>query len=238
MGYEKEFEVFFSNINQAARSFYYHQEIQRQVYDDGIKHQNIPNGYFQNSKIFQAIEANSQFWMDYKHSSIVFAIITLGRILDKNANAHKIERLIETAEKSGLFKNEKLRERKISGSENAHEWIDNYMQGAHQLSDADFKKISEFVFETRRKWEGVKDLRNKIYAHQEAMDDQKKSLILENSKYVVFEDIIDRLLTVGHIFWDAFHNGKAPDFDYKNQQIKKGVESDVKSLLQRLSSAD
>lgn len=221
MGYEKEFEIFSSNINQAARSFYYHQEIQRQIYDDGIKHQNMPDGYFQNSKMFQAMQANSQFWMDYKHSSIVFAIIVLGRILDKNANAHKIERLIETAQKSGFFKNEKLRERKINGSNNSHEWIDNYMQNAHEFSDNDFKKISDFASETRKKWKNVKDLRNKIYAHQEAMDDQKKSSIFEKSKYAVFEEIIERLLTLEHILWDSFHNGKVPDFNHKNQKIKK-----------------
>ena len=53
--YEKEFRIFSANINQAARSFYYHIEIDKQVYEDGIKYQGIPNGHFQDSKLYQAI---------------------------------------------------------------------------------------------------------------------------------------------------------------------------------------
>lgn len=235
MKYEKEFNIFSNNINQAARSFYYHQEIQRQVYDDAMTHQNMPDGHFQDSKMFQAMEANSRFWGDYKNSSIVFSIITLGKILDKNTNCHKVERLIIAACMSGLFKNEKLRERKINGSDNAHEWIDSYMQNVHEFSDNDFINISAFAKETRNKWDGVRALRNKIYAHQEDMDGQKKAAIFEKSKYIVFEEIIGRLLTLEHIFWEGFNNGEAANFDYKNQQIKKAVESDVKSLLERLA---
>lgn len=236
MGYEKEFGIFSSNINQAARALYYHQEIQKQIYEDGVKHQNLPEGYFQDSKMFQAMQANSQFWMDYKHSSIVFAIITLGRILDKNSNAHKIERLIKTARNSNLFNNDKLRERKIKGSDNANEWIEDYMKSTHELTDLDYNKITSFTEETRKRWEDVKDLRNKIYAHQEALDDNRKAEILEKSKYEVFEDIIDRLLTLEYIFWQAYHNGTAPDFDYKNQQIRKYIKDDVHSLLTRLTN--
>jgi hypothetical protein len=119
--YEQEFQIFASNINHAARSFYYHKEIQRQVYEDGIKHQQLPNGYFQDSKMYQALDANAQFWNDYKYSSLFYAIVTLGRIFDKNKKSHGIKRLIKIAKSSGLFSKEELRKRKISGSENAHE---------------------------------------------------------------------------------------------------------------------
>lgn len=235
MVYEKEFEIFSSNIRQAARSFYYHQEIQRQVYEDGLKHENMPDGNFQYSKMFQAMQANSQFWMDYKQSSIVFCVITLGKIFDKNSKSHRIERLIKEASQSGLFTNKKLKERKIKGSDNAHEWIDNYMVNAQELSSNDFTNISKYAASTREQWENVKDLRNKIYAHQDVMDETKKSAIYEKSKYSVFEEIIGRLLTLEHIFFDAFYNGKAPDFSYKDSMIRDAVVKDVQSLLERLT---
>lgn len=240
MNYEQEFKIFSSNINQAARAFYYHQEFQRQVFDDGIKHQNMPNGYFQDSKLFQAVQDNAQFWMDYKHCSIVFAVIVLGRIFDKDTKyqkSHHIERLIESANNnSGLFTNEKLRERKIKGSDNSHEWIDNYMKNTHELSQDDFKNIYDYTKETREKWESVKDLRNKIYAHQDVIDDLKKNAIFEKGQYLVFEEIIQRLLTLENVFLEAYSNGSAPDFDFKNQQIKNAVLRDVKSLLEKISN--
>lgn len=239
MSYEQEFKIFSSNINQAARAFYYHQELQRQIYNDGIKHQNMPNGYFQDSKLFQAVQENSQFWMDYKHCNIVFTVIVLGRIFDKDTKSqksHHIERLIKFAKNSELFKNEKLRERKIKGSDNSHEWIDNYMKNTHELSQDNFKNISDYAKETREKWESVKDLRNKIYAHQDVIDDLKKSAIFEKSQYLVFEEIVQRLLTLENVFLEAFSNGRAPDFDFKNQQIKNAVLRDVKSLLEKISN--
>lgn len=64
MDYEKEFNIFSNNINQAARSFYYHLEIDKQTYDDGIKHENLAGGYFHHSRIYQA--TNSQFWIDFQ----------------------------------------------------------------------------------------------------------------------------------------------------------------------------
>lgn len=235
MSYEKEFEIFSANINQAARSFYYHQEIQRQVYEDGIKHEEMPQGHFQDSKLYQAMQANAKFWTDYKHSSIVFSVITLGKIFDKQSNSHKLKRLIETAENSGLFTKERLRERKIKGSSNALEWIDNYMQTTYALSHDDFARIRGFGCETRTKWEKVKALRHKIYAHQEVMDDSKKAEIFEQSKYSAFEEIITRLLTIENIFQEAFDNGKVPDFEYKNLKVRESVARDVSSLLARLS---
>jgi len=236
MSYENEFEIFYSNINQAARSFYYHQEIQRQVHEDGLKHEKMPNGCFQHSKMFQSIQTNSQFWTGYNNSSIVFFVITLGRIFDNNKNSHRIEELVDEAKKSGLFTKKMLRERKMKGSDNAHEWIDCYMMDAQELSCADFKEIIEYATETRSKWESVKGLRNKIFAHQDIIDEAEKSAIYEKSKYSIFEEIIERLLTLECIFFNAFNNGKAPDFNYKNSMIKNAVVKDVQSLLERLSS--
>lgn len=235
MDYEKEFEIFSSNINQAARSFYYHIELNQQVYDDGIKHQKMPDGYFQDSKFYQAVDANAQFWMDYKHGSILFVVIVLGRIFDPNPNSYSINRLVKSARESG-FTNEKLRERKIKGSDNSDEWIEDYMSDAHELLDSDFEEISNYAKEACTKWSNIKDLRNKIYAHQDVIDEERKIGIFQQGKYSVLEELIEQLLTLEHIFFQAFHNGKKPDFDYKNEQIKNDVVKDVASLLERLSN--
>jgi len=72
--YEEEFKIFSSNVNQAARSFYYHREIEMQVYEDGIKHQELLKGNFQDSKLFQAMQANAQFWNDYNYSVLVYSV--------------------------------------------------------------------------------------------------------------------------------------------------------------------
>lgn len=233
--YEQEFQMFSSNINQAARSFYYHREIQWQVYEDGIKHQELPEGYFQDSIMFQAMNANAQFWNDYKYSSLFYAIVTLGRIFDKNKNSHGIKRLVKVAKSSELFTKEKLRERKVSGSENAHEWIETYMQSVTDIAPEDYYHFLRHVVEAKKLWNNVKDVRNKLYAHQDVISAEKRSAILEKATYDTIEQIIKRLLTLESILFEAHHNGKKPDFEYVNTRIHSGVKSDVSSLLSRLS---
>ncbi|HNS44957.1 MAG TPA: hypothetical protein PKH37_07010 [Alphaproteobacteria bacterium] len=232
--YEKEFQIFSSNLNQAARAFYYHQEIQRQVYEDCMKYKS-----WQESNIYQAIQDNAQFWEDYKDLSILCFVITLRKIFDKDKNgqeSHHIDRLIKSVKNSDLFTNQKLRERKIKGSDNADDWIDEYMKNTHQLSETDFSKIEDFVSATKEKWDSVKPLCNKILAHQDALTPQKRSQIFENSKYAIFEEIITRLLTVENILWQAYHNGQKPDFGYVNNKVRNAVAYDVVLLLGKLSS--
>ena len=239
MSYKKEFEIFSNNINQAARLFYYHQEIDKQIYADGKKHENEPDGYFHYSKIYQAIEFNAQFWMDYKNFSIMSTIIILGRIFSKDKGkdkSHHVERLIETAKKSDLFTKEKLKERTITGSQNASEWIDKFLERTYELSKLDFEEIEKFVSKIRKKWDQIKSLRNKVLAHQDIISDEKKSEIFKQSKYSTFEEIILDLLKVENILWQAFYNGEKPDFTYKNTRIHEAARKDVQSLLERLSN--
>lgn len=233
--YEQEFQLFSSNIHQAARSFYYHREIQRQVYDDGIKHQELPMGCFQNSKMFQAMNANAQFWNDYKYSSLFYAIVILGRIFDRNKKSHGIRRLTRIAKCSGLFTKEELKKRKIAGSENAHEWIDAYMEKVTDIRPEEYYRFLRYIVTTGKLWDEVKDVRNKLYAHQDVISAEKKSAILEKAKYDIFEKIIFNLLKTEEILWEVFHNGKKPDVDSASTKILDRVRSDVSSLLSRLS---
>lgn len=233
MDYEQEYQIFLSNINLAARSFYYHVELNRQIYRDGKRYK-----YFQYSKIYQAVYANAQFWNDYKYSSVLTCIISLGRILDKPTNTHKVERLIEAAKKSGLFTNKKLRERKTKEIPNDPALVDSFMRTTHEFSSQDFKTLEDFIAQTRKKWEEIKDLRNKIHAHQEVMNDDLRKKILQGATYRKIEEIIKRLLIVDRLLWEAFHNGRKPNFRrQQNKRVHNEVKRDVQSLLDKLSAS-
>ncbi len=101
MTYENEFKIFSANIQRASRSFYYDREMQSQVYKDC---QRQDNNYFQDSKLYQAMQRNAQFWNDYKYSSILCTIIVLGRVFDKNNSSHSIKRLIKLSKETTSFK--------------------------------------------------------------------------------------------------------------------------------------
>lgn len=229
--YEKEFEIFSRNVNQAARSFYYHQEIKKQIYDDCQKQE---NGYFQYSELYQVINTNAQFWNDYEYSSLSYAIITLGRIFDKNKKSHGIRRLVKLAKQSNSFTTQKLRERKIKSSDNAKEWIDNYMYDKQDISSSEYFQLLRYIVETTQLWKQVKAVRNKFYAHQDVITDVSKQGILKKAKYNVFEDVIERLLTIEHVYWHAFFNGAPPNLKYKNDQVFNSSKQEVTKLLAQL----
>lgn len=237
MSYQKEFQIFSSNINQAARAFYYHKEINRQIHEDGLKHDKPPESYYQYSKVYSSVQENARFWNDHDSMSITYTIIILGRVFDKPKKSHKIERLLDQAKQSRLFTNEELRKRKTKDSPNSFEWIDKYMEGSYELQDKDFLEIENFVKMTRKKWENIKDLRNKVFAHEEILEDEEKKRIYKNSNYQIFQEIISNLLTVEHIFWEAFNNGTKPDFNYQNTRIESYIKNDVTSLLGKVSGA-
>lgn len=232
--YEKEFSIFCRNVNSAARSFYYHTGIQNKIYDDGVKHQNLPDGYFQNSPVFQAINENAQFWNDYKYSSILYVIITLGRVFDDSKKSHSIRRLIRVAKNSGLFTRKELRKRKIESSDNSHEWIDSYMSNVSEISTSDYYRFLRYNVDTLRMWKKVKGIRNKIYAHEDVMTEEKRNKILKKGEYTILSNIINRLLIVENILCQSFHNGRKPDYSYINQGLHERVEKDMDLLLSKL----
>lgn len=236
--YEKEFKIFSSNVNHAARAFYYHREISKQVYEDGLRSQGVLNGRLDDSKLFQAVNANAQFWNDYEYTNIVYSIITLGRIFDSHENSHGLIRLVNVAKRSNLFSRDKLRERKIIASPDSHEWIDSYMGNISEISRAEYWSVLRYVGKTRNIWREVKGVRNKLYAHQAVISEEKKREIIEGATYSKLEDLISRLLTIENIFLQAFCNGYKPNLSYKNTGVLIGVRKDVADLLLRLSSKE
>jgi hypothetical protein len=229
--YEEEFNIFSKNIDQAAYSFYYGIEIEIRIGDEYLIDQSSPDG----SNLFCAMQDSARFWNYCKASMIFCSIMSICRILDKDSKSHTIKRLINAAQNSGLFTESSLLERVTKRWDTDKNRINDYMQRAYILSGDDFDKIKKFANDTRTESNPIKNLRNKILAHQDTLDENTKKEIFEKCEYKLIEKIIERLLTIKHIFEESFDNGKHPDFDYKNSDIKEQVNQDVQSLLKKLS---
>lgn len=229
--YEDEFRIFSDNVNKSARSFYYHKEFNRQVLDDCRKQQ---NGHYGKSILYKSISANTQFWNDYNFSSLHYTVVILGRIFDKNKNSHGLCRLFTISKQNlNAFTTEKLRERKITGLGNADEWIDDYMSDKADIDPSSY--LETFIKETISFWDEVKHVRNKFYAHQAVIN--ANNYILEEVKYEKYEKIINRLLTIEHVYWEAYNNGILPSLDYKNSDVHAQAKEEISNLLNRLAKS-
>ncbi len=129
---------------------------------------------------------------------------------------------------------EKVKERKIKDFDNANKWIDDYMSDKQDIKQSDYFKFLRYIVETIKMWKQVKAVRNKIYAHQDVLNDKVRYEI-ENVGYSQIEEIIQRLFTLEHILLEAFYNGSAPDFNFRNTATKVRVQKEISSLLSRLS---
>jgi hypothetical protein len=240
MTYEQEFQVFQTNINFAARAFYYsmavdHLSSLRNSYNRKVQNA-ITAGF--NAKILDynpvlmGLNATPRFWLDYRYMCTLSFVMALGRIFDRNKKSHGLGSLFKAAKRSGAFTLASLRERKTN-LDNTKDWS-GYMSNAHELSKEDCKEIIKFTIMIRKKWKVIKPIRNKILAHQEKLEEGKILEILKKGQYDRFEEIIQDLLTLENIFQGAFLNGTKPDYDFKNSWVKSEREEEVKRLFKLL----
>ena len=111
------------------------------------------------------------------------------------------------------------------------------MKNTHELNALDFAKIEALKCEAEILWKDIKDIRNKILAHQDILNENKKNNILAKGKYEIFEKIISKLLTIRYILDAAYINGTKPDFAHKDIDIHSSIKTDIESLFSRLSGS-
>lgn len=223
MTYEKEFEVFSTNINGASRAFYYHTIINEKA--------------AKNEDMLRALNSAALFWDDYRYFSILSVIIILGRVFDKNKRSHRLKKLIEDARASKHFTKESLRERKLVDSGNHVEWLEGYIQNAHELGSGDFDEMEDFAKEITDLWEKMAKIRKKIFAHQDIMDESRKTTIVQTGKYKAIEQIIQKLLTLEHVLEQASLNGKKPDYTYRDTSNREAAEEEIDDIFSTLINA-
>lgn len=227
MSYEKEFKIFSTNVEIAAMSFYYLVKIDTEL----IKSfEDLPNEE-PCSTLYEAMNSNADFWQHHQHIAKLGFIITLGRIFDTTNNSYNSQRVLNMATNSDILSKPRIRERKIASSENAHTWIDQYIAEAHDFSSKDVNELTKYCSTIKHLWDkDLKDLRNKVYAHQDI-----SKPVFNKVERDVSEDIINRLLTIRHILWEAYTNGKKPDFAFKDKSVQLRVKKDITSLLEKIT---
>jgi hypothetical protein len=110
-----------------------------------------------------------------------------------------------------IFSKQSLESRKRKDSDNAEEWIDEYMKDVYVPTPQDFRRLRKHVAKYRRIYiERYRDIRRKVYAHKELSEQNalhnlfKKTDVREIQKLLIFLNKIYQCL------WQLFHNGRKP----------------------------
>lgn len=164
-----------------------------------------------NKKALDAVNRTPLFWKTNMGALQTAFFIVLGRIFDQNSE-HNIDRLLKLAETNiAIFSKISLAERKRRESQNADEWLDEYLKHSYEPKKDEFRIFRNKVKEYRKIYEAnYRDIRHKIYAHKDVTDSKdvqnlfSKTNIRELQKVFVFANALYEAL------WELLYNGRKP----------------------------
>ncbi|MGI8427393.1 MAG: hypothetical protein ACR2M4_12565 [Actinomycetota bacterium] len=168
--FESELEVFRREAESAVQFFY----AWRTVNEVAAK----------NDAVVTTLNKAPLFWNTTLDALQTAAFIALGRVFDQEQDTHNIDRVLRIAQRNPLiFSLEALAERKRRASPNAHEWLDEYLQGAYVPTADDFRRLRKHVAARRKVYtECFRPLRHKVFAHKQIFKQNEAHALFANAK--------------------------------------------------------
>jgi len=179
------------------------------------------------------INENVHFWLIYERSLRTNLFVGIRRLYEGKSGTFNFQKFIKLCiDNIDKFSEKSLRTRKVSGSSNASEWIDNFMVDVYEPKEEDFKKLSRVVRNNSKKMKGIyTEVASKIFAHAIHMDKVSISNIMDQ---LDFDEMEVALTSIWHVYeqvWQMYENGIQPKFDvgtYPYQQ--EVIDSVIKQL--------
>lgn len=215
--FKRHFEQFSKNVSFAARVWHRHVHLKERAEKD--------------TAILAALNRAAHYWLDQRYIAVQTTIIFLGKIFDPARRAHNVDKTIKAAtDETDYFSQLNLRKRKVElGGE--FEGIDEYIQNAHELDSTDLHKINVELQRSKSIWEGIKPIRNKIYAHNEMLSDVEHERLFEAVNEDDITKVIQIVLNISNALWQAEFNGHKPDFSSNHTQPIEWAKKDVEELI-------
>ena len=177
----------------------------------------------------EKINKNADFWIIYETSLRTNMFLGIRRLYEAKADTFNFQKFIESCiENISTFSKVSLRSRKLEGSRNADEWIDDYMKDVYEPSEMDFRSLAKLVRVNSKNMKGVyTDAATRIYAHAIHRDHASMSKLGEKLN---FQEIEQALTSIWHAYeqvWQMFENGKRPSFEMKKYAYAQEVIDSV-----------
>jgi hypothetical protein len=195
--FSHELEVFRTEAQSAIQFFYAYLSINAALAD--------------NEKALRIVNETPLFWRTNAGALQTSYFIVLGRVFDQSSS-HNIDRLLQAAQDNAdIFSKEALEARKRKGSENAGEWIEDYMKDVYVPTVSDFRRLRKHVSKYRKIYvNGYRDIRRKVFAHKELLksDDEQQLFAKTNTREM--QKLLIFLNRLYECLWQLFHNGRKP----------------------------
>jgi hypothetical protein len=172
--------------------------------------------------ISEKLNATPYFWRTVLYALQSTQFIVLGRIFDPNAE-HNVHRLIKLAQKNvAIFSKGALAARKRAESDNADEWLPEYMTHVYEPEANDFRRLRAHVARKKKIYMGVyRDIRRKVFAHRELADREAINQLFKGTTIAEMKEIFVFLSKLYQAFWQLYHNGVKPILRQQPYSVKK-----------------
>lgn len=159
--------------------------------------------------------------------------ITLGRIFDQNS-PHNVDRILKVAQtNSVIFSKEALKARKLEGSANADEWIDDYMKDVYVPKPDDFRRLRKYVKRYRDIYtNSYRDIRHRVFAHRDCTSSEDVEALFSRTNLTEMQKLIVFTNRLYETLWQQFHNGRKLVL----RPMKYSVQSMLKQELPKWQS--
>jgi hypothetical protein len=195
--FEKELEIFRTEAYLCAMYYYTYLAIESIL--------------SRNRKILDIVNETPSFWNTNISSLQTSTFIVLHRIFDSKSK-HNINKLLLVASNNlDIFSKKALGERKKQMSQNADEWIDEYLTNVYVPYSKDFERLSKHVLRIKNIYNNnYMKIRHMYYAHKIVSSQSEVSRLFAKTTIAELEKIVVFLLKTYDLLWELYYNGKKP----------------------------
>ena len=203
-----ELEVFRKDTEQSIQFFYGNLAVNAAAAGD--------------KRILRLLNRAPLFWNTVVGALQTSCFISLGRVFDRKS-PHNVDRLLRIAQKNpGIFSKAALADRKRSTSENADEWLDEYLKTAYVPKPDDFNRLQTHVARRRRIYESnYRDLRHKVFAHSQITEESKVNTLFARTRIRELQQLLTFLSSLHEALWHMLHNGRKPTLRPVRYSVKR-----------------
>lgn len=207
----RELEIFRTEVQAGAQYLYAYLSFNSIVSDK--------------KKTLNAVNRTPLFWNTVMSALQTSFFIVLGRIFDQKS-PHNIDRLLKAAQDNiEMFSKKALANRKRKDSDNADEWLDDYLKTVYEPTVKDFRELRKKVKEYRKIYtSNYRDIRHKIYAHKKVSDSEEVQKLFSKTNIRELQKIFVFVNALYEALWQLFYNGRKP--------VLRRMRYSVKSMRQ------
>lgn len=184
-----------------------------------------------NETLLDALNRNPSFWVITVRALQHTAILTLGRIFDKDTRSRSIHLLTKACvEHPEIFSKNSLRARRKKDAK--ADWFEHYIANAFEPDAAHFKALTDEVVSCSKMWNAAYEpIRNKVVAHRDRLSKEAVAELFSKTKVADITDLLQRIYTIEYALQELLWNASRLSFARQVNPRVAEAEGATKGML-------